>query len=137
MYAQKMTALYARAGRMMQQFLDGICTVYALQPLAQDGVLCGGFADFAGWQPVEGQESLPCHLAVQQNGPAAADEDGSRVAAHCRLFLSRAEQSGAPPAGSRMRVEQQGQVFWLACSGLAASYPTHWEMEVKLLDERA
>lgn len=127
---------------MMQQFLDGICTVYALQPLEQDGIFCGGFADFAGWQPVEGWESQPCHLALLQNGPTAADEDGSNVEARCRLFLSKesrqaAERSGVPAVGSRVRVEQQGQVFWLACSGLAASYPTHWEMEVKLLAERA
>lgn len=143
----KLAAVYAKAQRQMQQFLDGVCTVYALQAPETDGIYYGGFADFAGWEPLADWSDVACHLSFLQEGPSAdTAADGSQVQARGRLFLAVSEANeanearadlSALPAGSRLRVEQAGQVYWLACSGLPVRYPTHWEIEVRLWPERA
>lgn len=133
-YMTIMDAAYAAARQQLRQLLVGVCTVYALQVQEVAGVCCGEF-----WQPLADWSDLPCYLAFGQNEPARTDSaaDGSGVEARFQLFLPPAEPGLALPAGSRVRVEQWGQVYWLACSGQAACYPTHMEVKVRLLDERA
>lgn len=129
-----MAAVYDKARQQMSQLLDGVCTIYGLQVQKTAGVCFGEF-----WQPLDGWLDLPCHLAFGQNVPAKTDAaaDGSGVEARFQLFLPPAEPGRVLPAGSRVRVEQWGQVYWLACSGQTACYPTHMEVMVQLLDEHA
>lgn len=138
-YLDKLTALYAKAQRQMQQFFCGLCTFYVWQPAAVNGMCYGGFTDFDGWEPLADWTEVPCQLAFLQNNPTAAGsaDDGRDVKARGRLFLPARPDIAAPPAGSRLRVEQSGSVYWLACSGLVVSYPTHLEAEVQLWPERA
>ena len=137
-YMDKLAAVYAQARRQMQQSFCGVCTVYTLQVRELAGVCCG-----EDWQPLSDWQDLPCYLALAQNSPAlaAADGDGSAVEARFRLFLPPVSEASARaealPAGSRLRVEQLGQVYWLACSGQPACYPTHMEVMARLLEERA
>ena len=144
----KLAAIYHKAQRQMQQFFSGICTVYALQAPEMDGISYGGFVDFTGWEPLAGWTEIPCQLALGQSNPAvpgAANTAaaGSSVEAKGRLFLAVGSDTADTadiamiPAGSRLRVEQAGAVYWLACSGMPVSYPTHCEVEVLLLPERA
>ena len=125
-------AFYAKAGRQLARLFDGRCRVYqlAVRQLGPDGICVGD-----AWQEAAG-EAWPCHLAFLQTPPAAASStDGCPVEARCRLFWPRDLPRLSP--GSRLQVEQQGQVFQLVCSGLPVAYPTHWEAELRLLPEGA
>lgn len=124
-------AFWESAGKRLALLFDGCCRVYGQEPgpLEPDGLFWGG-----GWQEVT-DEPWPCHLAFLQKPPAAVSGDGCPVEARCRLFWPR-DLPELPP-GSRLLVEQQGQVFQLVCSGLPTAYPTHWEAEARLLPERA
>lgn len=127
-------AVYNKARRQLALFFDGVCTVYGLQTAETAGVCCGEF-----WQAWADWTELPCHLAFVGSEPAktGALADGSEVEGRFQLFLPPVEPGRNLPVGSRICVEQGGQVYWLACSGPAACYPTHMEVGARLLDERA
>lgn len=142
---------WQRAARQLTRLFDGRCEILRLELLAQAGVC------FAGdWRVDKGEklpedldeklgeekpedmgqdmaaaQAWPCHLDLRRRPPAGLPEDGSGLTGSGRLFL--ALEAPEPPAGSRLHIVQRGRKYDLICSGPVVKYPTHMELEVRLM----
>lgn len=115
-----------QAARTAQERLyDGLATVTEYQKVKDS------LTGMTSMQEVIVLEDVPCRLSYQSAPEASQTESAASVAQGIKLFL--APEVEIKP-GSKITVSQAGKTEAYVCSGIAAVYFTHQEIQLKLFE---
>jgi hypothetical protein len=123
-----MEMIWARARKSLESLYDCTADIYGYEHNTDetDGI--------TSLTEILLKEGVPCRLSYSSFSPAAQTDDAAAISQSVKLFL--------PPdvkvsAGSRLIVSGRGGSTIYKCSGVAAKFATHQEVNLILDEEEA